>query len=132
MVTDHKPLMTICHKQLHRAPPRLQRILLKIQGCHYTIEYRPGSYILLADTLTHMPNPKNNAEITLDMRVDTIMEMAMINFSPHKQNQLRQETACDPVVQQLKQIILTAWLESSKDLPNGLRPYWSFREELRV
>ena len=88
--------------------------------------------MLLADTLSRMPNPQNNAEITLDMRVDTIIEMAMINFSPHKQDQLRHETACDPVMQELKQIILTGWPESIKDLPNDLRPYWSVREELCV
>jgi len=39
IITDHKPLVTICSKPLHAAPPRLQRMLLKIQGYDYNIQH---------------------------------------------------------------------------------------------
>lgn len=32
VITDHKPLVTICSKSLHAALPRLQRMLIKTQG----------------------------------------------------------------------------------------------------
>ena len=32
VITDHKPLVAICAKPLHAAPPRLQGMWLKIQG----------------------------------------------------------------------------------------------------
>ena len=41
VVTDHKPLVNITQKPLSSAPPRLQRMLLKIQGYQYTVIYRP-------------------------------------------------------------------------------------------
>lgn len=50
VVTDHKPLVTICTKPLHAAPPRLQRMLIKTQGYNYQIVYRPGTQMVLADT----------------------------------------------------------------------------------
>ena len=83
MVTDHKPLVTICHKPLHTAPPRLQRILLKIQGYGYQIQYRPGTEMILADALSRFPNPQNNGEIPLDLRVDNV-DICLVNFAMGK------------------------------------------------
>ena len=70
VITDHKPLITICANALHAAPPRLQRMLMKIQGYNFEIEYRPGDKIILTDTLSRLPNPINNGDVDLDMRVD--------------------------------------------------------------
>ena len=40
--SDHKPLEMIQLKNLHAAPPRLQRMLLHLQNYDVTIRYRPG------------------------------------------------------------------------------------------
>ena len=40
--SDHKPLEMIQLKNLTAAPPRLQRMLLRIQHYNVTIKYRPG------------------------------------------------------------------------------------------
>ena len=50
IITDHKPLEMICAKPIISAPPRLQRMLLKIQGYGYAVEYRPGKGMVLSDT----------------------------------------------------------------------------------
>ena len=55
VITDHKPVVTIFANALHAAPPRLQRMLLKIQGYKFEIEYRPGDKIIHADTLSRLP-----------------------------------------------------------------------------
>lgn len=59
VVTDHKPLVTICTKPLHAAPPRLQWMLINTQGYNYRIVYRLGNQMILADTLSRLPNPEN-------------------------------------------------------------------------
>ena len=51
MENDHKPLQMIQLKNLHAAPPRLQRMLLRIQLYDVTIRYRPGPEMLLVDAL---------------------------------------------------------------------------------
>ena len=58
VITDHKPLEMIAKKPLLRAPSRLQRMLHKIQGYDFTIGYRQGKTVTLADTLSRLPNPK--------------------------------------------------------------------------
>ena len=101
VISDQKPVETICAKPMHAAPPRLQRMLLQIQGYNFKVKYRPGKTMVLADTLSRLPNPENNAEIELDVRVDGIdlviddpqcKTIALINFPPHKRQLLRDET----------------------------------------
>ena len=72
VITDHKPLEMIAKKPLLRAPPRFQRMLQKIQGYDFTIEYRQGKTMTLADTLSMLPNPKDQGAAELDLRVDGI------------------------------------------------------------
>ena len=50
--SDHKPLEMIALKNLVAVPPRLQRMLLRLQTYDCTIKYRPGKEMLLADTLS--------------------------------------------------------------------------------
>ena len=40
--TDHKPLQTIFRKSLNSAPPRLQRMLLKLTKYDLEVRYIPG------------------------------------------------------------------------------------------
>ena len=53
--SDHKPLEMIHLKSMHNAPPHLQRMLLQLQKYDMEIKYKPGSEMLLADTLVKMP-----------------------------------------------------------------------------
>ena len=84
--TDHKPLVMIWDKPLTSAPPRLQRLLIKIQGYNFDIEYKPGNTMLLSDTLSRLPNQSKNKEIPLDLRIDGVnledidSQMDLINF----------------------------------------------------
>ena len=63
--------------------------------------------MVLADTLSRLPNPDNNVEIELDVRVDGMdlaiddpqcQTIALINFPPHKRQLLRDETTQDPLL----------------------------------
>ena len=139
VLTDHKPLVTITQKPLHAAPARLQRMILKIQGYQYTVIYRPGPQMVMADALSRLPNPVNASVVELDDHVDVItldiedsISIALINFSGHKQDLLRTETAQDPQLCVLKEVILQGWPERVQDLPGSIRSFWSFRDELAI
>ena len=60
--TDHKPLEDIHLKQLSDAPPRLQRIPLKIQPYDVTIKYVPGQNVPVADAFSRV-SPSVRSEI---------------------------------------------------------------------
>ena len=74
---DHKPLEMIQLKNLHAAPPRLQRMLLRVK-------------------------------------------------------QLHEETARDPVLAPLRDILVSGWPDTERELPKVLKPYWSYRDELSI
>ena len=63
--------------------------------------------MILADTLSRLPNPINNDDVDLDVRVDGLalevevpehLTIALINFPTAKQQLLKGETLRDPVL----------------------------------
>jgi len=56
--TDHEPLIAISKKALASAHKRLQRLLLRIlQRYSFNFVYRPGTELVLADTLSRAYPP---------------------------------------------------------------------------
>ena len=57
--SDHQPLENIHLKHLSDAPPRLQRLLLKLQPYDIMIKYLSGHKVAAADALSRVsPNRK--------------------------------------------------------------------------
>ena len=53
--TDHKPLGSIFRKPLNDAPPRLQRMLLKLTKYDLDVRYVPGKQQVISDCLSRAP-----------------------------------------------------------------------------
>ena len=60
--TDHKPLVSIFQKPQVKAPKRLQNLQLRAQQYDFSIKYKPGKEIPLADALSRAPTDKPEAE----------------------------------------------------------------------
>ena len=131
LVTDHKPLEMIWRKPLQSAPPRLQRLLVKLQGYNFDVEYHPGKDLIISDALSRLPNPNKCEEIPLDIGVNSI-HIDLVNFGSAKQDELQRETPNDAALRALWQIVGTGWPASIQDLPTDLRPYWACRDELGI
>ena len=123
--SDHKPLEIIHLKNLAAAPQRLQRMLLRIQPYDIVIKYRPGKDVAVADLLSRQPS-SNKESLNFDLQINHVQ------FSPHRLQQLRDETDNDDEMLSLKSIIMSGWPETRRQLATQLRPYWSFRDELTV
>ena len=128
-------------KALKSAPPRLQRLLVKIQGYDFQLVYRPGNQMISADVLSRLPNPEKNDEIPIDVTVDDIMlevddenacSIDLINFSINKRMQLREMSTADHTLCALQRVVYSVWPDTIKDLPKDLRPYWSYRDEIGI
>ena len=52
--TDHWPLVSIVQRNLHNAPQKLARILLRVQRYNVQLHYVPGKDIPLADALSRI------------------------------------------------------------------------------
>ena len=57
----------------------------------------------------------------------------MLNYLPvsdTKLNMIRQATTSDPIMLKLQDTLRCGWPDNRSQIPNVLRPYWTFREEL--
>ena len=60
--TDLKPLLSTVKETLAVAPPRLQRMSLRLQCYEFTLKYTPGKEVVLADTLSRVYLAEENAD----------------------------------------------------------------------
>ena len=104
---DHKPLKDIYLKHLSNAPPRLQRLLLKIQPYDFSIKYIPGPKILMADTFSRV-SPHKKAEIKgLYVNIhDLTPTMSRVQVET-----IQKATLEDTTLQLLMQHMIKGWLK---------------------
>lgn len=124
--SDHRPLEMISKKSLSAAPARLQRMLLRLQRYDYSIQYRPGKDMVLADSLSRLKLSTEHDEINLDLQV------CFVQFSQQKLQEIKTATREDQELQQLLSLIISGFPERCKKLHRDIRPYWCFRDELSV
>ncbi|XP_051984856.1 uncharacterized protein K02A2.6-like [Xyrauchen texanus] len=127
--TDHQPLVTILNKPIHTAPARLQRMMLRLQKYNFTITYKKGKHMFLADTLSR--SPRNSLDEHTDDRAGFEV-MSIQHISSNRLKELQAHTAQDPTLQRLCSIIKSGWPSSQSKLPAEIREYFPFRDELTV
>ena len=128
--TNHKPLVAILAKSLAVAPPRLARMMLRIQRYNVSLEYVPGKQVPLADALSRI-NPKPEHTIPgLDLTVHKVQ--SFLNASASRLEEIREETAKDPQLSLLRDFIASGWPKNRTDCPSHLHGYWNYRDELGV
>ena len=142
--TDHKPLETIFRKSLVSAPKRLQSMLLKLQKFDLDVVYKKGSQMYLADTLSlaYPPHkPKSEGE---DLTVHKIerstyqADLESINMASHVPVKdttleiLKQAARNDPEYKSLISVIQSGWPDEKTSLPEEVKDYFNFRDELAV
>jgi transposase InsO family protein len=123
--SDHKPLEAIQLKNLAQAPPRLQRMMLRLQPYNLTVRYRKGSEMQLADFLSRY-HPRPGKTIHMDKTIHAVQ------WSNPKLESLRQETKTDPVLAKLTQIIQDGWPSTASELPKDLKSFWSLKDYLSI
>jgi hypothetical protein len=128
--TDHKPLEAIVKKNLHNAPPRIARMLLRILCYDIEVVYVPGPDVPLADALSRIDPCKTGAIPGLDISVHELHDH--INASPTRIAQLKEETDKDPELHALRDMIHVGWPTQRIDCPEQLREYWNYRDELAI
>ena len=130
MESDHKPLEAIFKKHLSSAPPRIARMMLRIQKYDAEIKYVPGKNIPIADALSRISSCYGEAVQGLDVSVHEVH--LYLNASPTRVSQIREETDKDTTLSALREIIMHGWPEKRSDCPAYLHAYWNYRDELTV
>ena len=128
--TDHKPLESIFKKHISSAPPRIARMMLRIQKYDVEIKYIPGKDIPLADALPRISLCPGDTIDGLDVSVHELH--LHLNASPTRINQIKRETAKDEVLLSLRAVITQGWPDTRSECPPHLHAYWNYRDELTV
>ncbi len=128
--TDHKPLEAIQKKDMHNAPPRIARMLMKVNKYDVHIKYVSAKNVPVADTLSRM-KPMAGEEVKgLDITIHEIH--AYVNATEPKVERIKAETAKDTVLSALKEVIHSGWPASKSDCPKHIAEFWNYKEELSV
>ena len=123
--SDHKPLENIILKPLSKAPPRLQRMLLRIQPYDVEIKYRPGKNMVYTDYLSCV-------QPSVDVSTELEQAIHMIQISVGQLEKLSFASQHDSELSVLRQQIINGWPDQSKLIPKIIRPYWSMKDYLSV
>ncbi len=108
-------------KPLAATPKRLQRLLLRLQSYDVTIRYKPGTEMVLADTLS-----RAYIQSTEDTRSDTEKDTETIHMAHHlsisepQLTDIQHTTSNDETLKEVIETIITGWPARKEGLHQGL------------
>ena len=131
--TDQRPLVSIFKKHMLQISPRIQRIAIRTWPYTFTMEWIPGKENLIADALSRV-SPEESTDETIQLPILTVnfLSISISRMGEDDLRQLRSETTTDPELQALSRLILEGWPEKPNQIPETLRGYWSYRDELTI
>lgn len=124
--TDHKPIECLYKKPLGSAPPRIQRMMTKIQNYDIQVKYKPGKELHIADALSRAPAIMYGKSCD-KFEVHTISQKPISNEILDK---IRNETKKDEILQLLQNTVKAGW--PNQKSKNQLNEYWQYRDEITV
>ena len=143
--SDHRPLEAIFLKPIGATSPRLQRMLLKLQRYHLSVQYTPGKLMYVADTLSraYLPEQADVKEQDfsddIEVMVHSLVKEININatladlpLTAIGTNKIREVASTDPVFIKLKSAILMGWPDHKSNADPDLSPFWDIRDQLHI
>lgn len=128
--SDHKPLESIMKKPLASAPPRLQRMLLRLQKYSISVVHVPGKDIPVADTLSRKSLPAEASDKTEDLDAQIHCIINNLPVSDEKMKLLEKATQEDPKLATVRQYIKEGWPDTRRECSADAEDFWNFRDEL--
>lgn len=132
--SDHKPLEIILKKPMHKASPRLQRLMIRLQAYDLDVTYVKGQYMYIADCLSRAPVASDSDDSDLEdemiMAIHSLVEDLPVSAS--KFSEVQKATEQDSDLQLVIQCIMKGWPKCRRSIPVSIRAYWNIRDELHV
>ena len=113
-------------KPIHAAPPRLQQMLLRLQCYDYTLLYKPGKEMVLADCLSRFPSRKENSPTEQHQNIQHI------SFTPNTINTLCGALERDPILSTVYHLTLQGWPGRAHEVPRIAQQFWGMRDKLSI
>ncbi|KAK2176170.1 hypothetical protein NP493_677g00010 [Ridgeia piscesae] len=127
--TDHKPLVSLHKKNLCDLTPRLQQMMQRLRRYDLKkLEFKPGKYLIVADTLSRAFDrsvKKSNTEDEIKAHVDMIRQNAQV--SGPMWEKIATHTKDD---EELKDVLNAVHFGWESDHAQSLKPYYHFRGDI--
>lgn len=130
--SDHKPLESIFRKPFNQCPARIQRMKLNVQKYDLIVSYKPGKELLLADALSRVFLDETNSSITEEIEAQVCLIEEKLPVTIQKRQEFIDESQKDEEIQLLIKFTNSGWPMNKTKLPNIVKPYFSFADELNV
>ena len=128
--SDHKPLQAILKKPIATAPKRLQRMLLQLQRYSFDLTYKPGSRLVIADTLPRAPCSLDVGNTSNQQEFETVCAVVDAQLADPLMSSLRRATSEESTLLEVQKLIAEGWPMDRKRLPQDVAAYFNVRDEL--
>ena len=124
--TDHKPLVSIMAKPVHKISTRMQRMRMRLQNYDLSLQYINGSKMYFADTLSRAHTTSLSPENIFDDQ----LSVAEVNTVTNDINRLIKESSEDTTLCKIKELITNGWPVNKNTLDTQTQTYFTYRDEL--
>ena len=117
--SDHQPLEILVRKPLKDVPRRLQRMLLELQRYDFTLTYKKGSLMIIADALSRAYLLSCKADFDAEERIcqfSTQQDLEKVDLSQEvpgvddeRIKLVKEHTAADSLLQRLIELVQDGW-----------------------
>ena len=108
--SDHKPLVGLIDKPIASCSPRIQRLRLQLQRFDFTLIYKPGKELFIADTLSRAPSPSlyvDDSTQDCEDQVHVVLDSVIPRVDTR--SRFAAATAADPTLQLVTKLLLQGW-----------------------
>ncbi|XP_054713788.1 uncharacterized protein K02A2.6-like [Uloborus diversus] len=126
--TNHKPLLGLFKKPIENLSPRLQRMLFELLKYRIKLVYVPGKKRYVADALSRSSTKVYADTSFLEGGAATVH--TILSTTDERTTEMQNAVKEDEDLSRLKLLIQNGWPKQFSQVPEKLRPYWNFKEEL--
>ena len=108
--------------------------MLKLQRCQFTVSYKKGKELYVADTLSRAAL-NDPTSIGVDQAEVFRLELAEMDLKPSQVTadtleRIRSESSKDSALAALYETVMNGWPDEGKEVPEQLMLYWGYRDEI--
>ena len=107
-------------------------MMLKLLDYQFKVTYKKGKELHVADMLSRAALKDSFESQQSDVfRMELVeMDLKPSNVTADTMERIRTETSKDPVLSILNSVTMTGWPGERKSVPEEIRGFWSYREEI--
>lgn len=134
ILNDHKPLETLLKKGIHEIPStRLQRLKLKLLKYNLEFKYLKGKLMYVADLLSRSFLEETDSDDAYMYEVvHGIGLSSYLQCSQEQKQELISDTLKDEELVQLADKVKNGWPNKIVMVPDAIRYYFKFRQDITV